>query len=164
MGKWLVKGDRITEDNCWCLNCGKGFRTKPCAIKRGRGKYCCKNCYGEHKSLLFMGEGNPQYGQHWGVGENNPNWKGGISREPYSFNFTSELKKLIRKRDNYRCRNCGTLEEDFGRNLSIHHIDYNKQNCNPTNLVTVCASCNSKANFNREYWTKYYMEEVMPNA
>ena len=34
-------------------------------------------------------------------GNRNGNWRGGISKEPYSFDFTRELKELIRKRNNY---------------------------------------------------------------
>jgi len=46
--------------------------------------------------------------------------------------------------------------------LSVHHIDYNKQNCDDFNLITLCKSCHSKTGFNREYWIEYFndiMEE-----
>lgn len=38
----------------------------------------------------------------------------------------------------------------------VHHIDYNKLNCNPNNLITLCKSCHMKTNFNREYWLDYF--------
>jgi len=46
--------------------------------------------------------------------------------------------------------------------LMGHHIDYNKKNCDPSNIITVCGSCNSRANKDREYWTKFY-REIMNN-
>ena len=44
----------------------------------------------------------------------------------------------------------------YGSNLHIHHIDYNKTNCNKNNLITLCVACNGKANFNRDYWLNFY--------
>ncbi len=44
----------------------------------------------------------------------------------------------------------------FDRNLSIHHINYNKKDCKPKNIILTCNSCNAKANFNREKWERYY--------
>lgn len=92
--------------------------------------------------------------------ENNPNWKNGISKLPYSFDFTNELKQCIRERDNFVCQNCGMTEEEHllikNTKLNIHHIDYNKQNCNKNNLITVCHYCNSRANGDRDYWYAFY--------
>ena len=74
--------------------------------------------------------------------------------------ITDELKQKIRKRDSYICQNCGITEKihkiKYGRILTVHHIDYNKQNCKESNLITVCLSCNLKANGNRDYWFAYY--------
>ena len=96
--------------------------------------------------------------------DKNGNWQGGISKFPYAFEFSDVLKESIRKRDNHECQNCGLIEEEhlivFGRILTVHHIDYDKQNCNENNLITVCVQCNSRANFNREYWTKFYQEKI----
>jgi len=44
------------------------------------------------------------------------------------------------------------------KRLCIHHIDYDKNNCNPNNLITLCFSCNSRANKNRDKWKKIYTE------
>lgn len=92
--------------------------------------------------------------------ERHPNWKGGVSFELYPQEFNRELKLKIRERDNYGCQLCGMAEEEskrkWGQVLCVNHIDYNKQNCGETNLITLCRSCNSKANFNREYWQKVF--------
>lgn len=52
-----------------------------------------------------------------------------------------------------------TQEEHFlmyNRDIEIHHIDYNKNNCNEDNLITLCKQCNIRANYNRDYWFSYY--------
>jgi 5-methylcytosine-specific restriction endonuclease McrA len=84
-------------------------------------------------------------------GEKNPCWKGGISFEPYSSAFTKELKEAIRQRDNYTCAVCGHYPA-----FEVHHIDYDKKNCEPENLITLCKSCHTKTNFNRKYWINYF--------
>jgi hypothetical protein len=74
------------------------------------------------------------------------NWKGGISKEIYSVDWTKTLKRSIRERDKYICQICSK----YG--WCVHHIDYNKKNCSPENLITLCKSCHNKTNFNRDYW------------
>ncbi len=95
--------------------------------------------------------------------ENNPNWLGGIGKFPYAFEFNKELKSIIRKRDNYTCQKCSKTEKEellmLGKKLSVHHIDYDKQNCEEENLITLCNSCNVKVNSNRDYWKKYYKDK-----
>lgn len=97
---------------------------------------------------------------HIGVqaGDKHPNWRGGISNEPYCDVWADkEYKEDIRERDGYVCQNpeCwGDIKE--GEKLSIHHTDYNKKNCHPSNLITLCRSCNSRANVNRDYWKELY--------
>ncbi len=89
----------------------------------------------------------------------------GKSCEPYSPEFNNELKEQIRKRDNYQCQNCDMTEEEhfivLGIKLSIHHIDYDKKNCKEENLLTLCSQCNSRANFNRDYWKEFYQIKIM---
>jgi len=86
--------------------------------------------------------------------ENHPNWQGGISFLPYCKNFDDELKKTVRERDNYVCKLCYSKENN--RVHSVHHIHYLKEECEP-DLITLCTSCNSKVNFNRDYYEKLFM-------
>ncbi len=88
------------------------------------------------------------------TGEEHWNWKGGKSFEPYSVDWTKTLRQSIRERDHYTCKICGEKQGD--RAFSVHHIDYNKLNCNLDNLITLCTSCHTKTNKNRDYWIKYF--------
>jgi len=87
--------------------------------------------------------------------ENNPNWKGGVSFLPYSLEFNNELKNKIKIRDNFECKNPDCKQKT--NIITIHHIDYNKYNCSELNLITLCSSCNSRANGNREKNRSKYM-------
>ena len=89
-------------------------------------------------------------------GENNPNWQNGKSFEEYGIEFNKELKQSILERDNYTCQYPGCNE--VHKRINVHHIDYNKQNNNPENLITLGTSCHSKTNSknNRQYWTEFY--------
>lgn len=89
-------------------------------------------------------------------GKDNNQWKGGKSFEVYPVDWTQTLKRSIRERDRYQCQVCGKNQEDEA--LSIHHIDYNKENCNPVNLISLCRSCHRKTNDNREYWIEYFKQ------
>lgn len=85
-------------------------------------------------------------------------WLGGISFEPYGYEFNNTLREQIRIRDNYTCQLCGTPQN--GKKLSVHHIDYCKKNNYLSNLISLCPnkpnSCHSKTGHNRDYWMKYF--------
>lgn len=84
---------------------------------------------------------------HW-------NWQGGISCEPYCSEWTKEYKEYIKERDSYVCQNpdCWKTSGE----LNVHHINYVKKDCCPTNLITLCRSCNVRANYNRKQHTSFY--------
>lgn len=103
--------------------------------------------YGDYIS----GEKNPWYNV---FGEYHPGWKGGISQQPYCPIFSNkEWRELIYERDNYSCQMCGCTRQlsymIHEKNLCIHHIDYNKENCHPENCITICNRCNLTANKDR---------------
>lgn len=82
-------------------------------------------------------------------GELHPSWKNGLSFLPYPVEF-KYLRKEIRKRDNYQCQFCGIKEN--GRQLPVHHIDYEKENLDEFNLITLCDPHNLRANTDRSKW------------
>ena len=95
-------------------------------------------------------------------GANNFNWRGGISGEPqYVKDWTDSLKEAIRERDNYICQICLSPQEEQNRKLHIHHIDYDKTNCNPDNLISLCHSCHVKTNNkDRGKWKKLFTNKM----
>lgn len=90
------------------------------------------------------------------IGDKNPNWKGGISHMPYAKEWTRALRHNIRERDIFKCRVCDKTQDDNGKKLDVHHIDYDKQNCNSINLISLCKSCHRRTNHNRDYWNVYF--------
>ena len=139
----------------------------------------------ERYSQIFRGEGNPRYGvklsedqierqrsslikwfkdpdnmllhkQRIGCGPDHPHWRGGTSFEPYCYKFNEEFKNRVRSFFGYRCVLCGkTREENHGINLSVHHVNYDKQTCCNASVpmfAVLCNKCHSKTNHNREYY------------
>lgn len=118
--------------------------------------------------LNMTGVGNHRYGKKASPelrqkmsksrsGEKNHMYIDGRSFLPYCQKFNKELKEKVRIRDARICQNCGVKEN--GEKHSVHHIHYDKENCYP-DLITVCRSCNARANTNKEYWEPYYMNKL----
>lgn len=113
-----------------------------------------------------MGDKNPRFGKRHSrktieiiregkIGEKNANWKGGISYEPYcDVWLDKDYKESIKERDGYKCLN-PECNKSTNR-LCLHHIDYDKKNCSPNNLITICISCNTKANKDRNWHKSWY--------
>lgn len=91
-------------------------------------------------------------------GNKHPNWQGGTSFEPYIIDWTETLRQSIRERDHYTCQICGMPQSD--KAYCVHHIDYDKKNCNPNNLITLCRSCHTKTNTKREYWKTTLVRDI----
>ena len=89
-------------------------------------------------------------------GKNAVNWQGGISFEPYGYEFNEQLKQKIRRRDNNRCQIC--KKRKYGKELSVHHIDYNKKNNKESNFITLCISCHTKTTVNRQSWVLFFRD------
>lgn len=111
-------------------------------------------------SLRMTGKNNPRYGKGL-KGDQHPNWKGGKSFEPYSFDFNKSFKFMVKLRDSFSCVSCGMVEEDHKKlfhniPLHIHHVNFDKNLSIAENCATTCIRCNSKANFNRPHWIKFY--------
>ncbi len=77
-------------------------------------------------------------------------WNKGLkkknSQNPYPPEFTTYLKRKIKRFDGYKCQLCSETNRN---KLVIHHINYNKNNCQESNLITLCRGCNSRVNANR---------------
>jgi len=90
-------------------------------------------------------------------GPNHPQWRGGIANFPYCFSWP-EISEAIKERDDKKCQNPNCPNNS--KRLVSHHINYIKQHCDPDNLITLCISCNSKANFNRKFHQTFYQKII----
>ena len=155
----------------FCKDCGKEI-----SIKSGfYGSGLCRSCEAEER--LSTPENNGMFGKHHtekaknkmsetkikegtSKGKNNSNWQGGIWNNPYPTEFNDKLKESIRDRDEHKCQNCGKIEQEqikeINKKLHVHHIDYNKENIEQDNLITLCNKCNNSANYERDYWYAFY--------
>jgi len=145
-----------------CLTCGKELLAFPYDVKNGHGKYCSKKCV----NISFKGKKATKeqmkglkIGQKLS-GEKHGNWKGGISKLPYSINFNKKMKKEVLKESNSICHVCGITNKKHlelcGKSLYSHHIDYNKQNTTTDNLISLCSKCHAKTNTDRQMWEQYF--------
>ena len=109
----------------------------------------CRKCYGKYRSEKY-------------VGKHNPAWNGGSSFGQYAIEFNDKCKESSRIRYGRICQypGCGKTEEDNGRKLDVHHIDYNKQNCSEDNLIPLCKKHHMKTSGKREYHIKLFKEIV----
>ena len=165
------RGGKIKLICQWCGN--EYFRSKN---QTDRSKYCCQLCHNKANGNKLKGiniseeiklkislskMGIPRLNFR---GKNASNWRGGIARLPYRYEFDEKLKDKIRKRDNHECQICGKTQEqnliEIRRKLDIHHIDYSKDNNLEDNLITLCLSCHSKTNFNRIFWKIYFKSYI----
>lgn len=131
--RWTGGGTEYT-----CFYCGEKFQGKHSRKKSRKKTFCSAYCY-----------------HTWSSGRNSPVWKGGISKFSYPSDFNNELKNKIRMRDNHECQLCGMKQINLNghrKYLPVHHIDYNKSN-NKDNFITLCYSCNAKANHDRDKWS-----------
>ena len=92
--------------------------------------------------------------------DKNPNWKDGISFEPYSYEFNDKTKKLVYEKYGKKCYHPDSPAGCKGI-LSIHHINYNKKDSTINNLIPLCVKHNSEANGKRDYWNKCYSNVII---
>jgi len=94
------------------------------------------------------------------IGAKNPAWRGGISVLPYTSDWTDTLRAAIRQRDGHRCYLCNIAQDKLKTLLDVHHIDYDKENCDPKNLITLCKSCHRHTNYKRNMWEKFFSNRM----
>ncbi len=161
MTKWSYKYD------C-CQYCGT------IEIKHG-AKGLCERCYSQYwrkgtpvrtlkrkglnKFCIDCGKQLPRLGHKrcrdchskYNVGEVNPAYIHGECKRKYSNEF-KKIRKDVIERDGHQCRICKVPDKEMSRSLSVHHIDYDKDNNNINNLVSLCCFCHVSTNRNRDYW------------
>ena len=103
-----------------CPVCAKTFKRIPALASPG-SSCCSRLCANKLHSTRMRQSGNPNY-QH------------GRGWEPYDPGFAA-ISRAIRKMDGC-CVVCGAKAA-----LHCHHIDHDKRNNDPRNLVTLCNFC-----------------------
>lgn len=62
-----------------------------------------------------------------------------------------KIKPEILERDGHKCQMCESTDH-----LCVHHINYEKSNCDKSNLITLCQKCHNLTNFNRGFWEQLF--------
>jgi len=147
----------IEEIKTYVAECGYKLLSKRYTNGSKKLKYICKenHIFTRRWSDFQQNSECPICSYIKRLGCGSINWRGGISNDPYCDLWKSnELKEMIKVRDGYQCLNPCCLNRSS--RLVIHHINYNKLDCNENNLITVCNSCNSIANYDRHWYTSWY--------
>src|SRR6266550_1414903 len=112
-----------------CAYCGKQVKVR-FRKQLEREIFCTRNCANIAHSKKMKGIGNPRYvhGMAW-------------ERYPREFRI---LAPLVRQRDSQQCQLCQMTAEQNGKELDVHHIDYDKEHNEPLNLITLCRWCHGK--------------------
>jgi hypothetical protein len=163
-----MKGRKLSEEHIRKLKIAsigknKGKRNSPATEFKKGHKMNVGICHSPVTSFKKGHEVTKSMRQKMSVakkGSLHPNWKGGISKEPYPFEWTRKLKESIRLRDNYRCQLCGIGQNEAGKKHHVHHVDYTKENLAPKNLITLCVSCHTKVNYNRKLWQEFFQSKL----
>jgi hypothetical protein len=150
------KGGNIYRN---CLQCGSKFSTKRNNIAKGYGNFCSSVCYGK-------------YNAHKHMGENNVNWKGGISSEYDKIKSTDEYKQWrmrIYNRDRFSCKLCG-VRGNRKNAIDAHHIykfsEYPELRFDINNGITLCRKCHTSILWKEEQYIalfKSLIESVEAN-
>lgn len=131
-----------------CPTCGTIFSYSRSNLHKGQIKlFCSLKC-----SKIKGGGKHIKNKEQYIIESNNYNKFIEYISNPYPKEWNNEFKDKIKKRDNYSCQLCNNSE-----NLHIHHIDYNKQNLNEWNLLTLCQKCHNITNHNRQFWTQVFI-------
>lgn len=98
-------------------------------------------------------------------GDKSPQWKGGISFEPYCQKFNNKFKERVRAFFGYQCQECGHVWHEGEIRLAVHHVNFRKDSCCAEDViplfVPLCSHpCHSKTNHNRFFWAYWFTEMI----
>ena len=109
-----------------CDRCGAAYRPKS-----RTSQFCGQSC-------RYAAHGEKVSGQKSG------RWVHGQGNSGYPRGWTGAYRAFIRRRDGNKCRLCNMTEAQHGKALPVHHIDYQKENLDILNLITVCRFCHGQ--------------------
>ncbi len=148
-----------------CSYCKSRILRKPSKLKKFDKYYCDTNCYAKSLIGRKLPKEQIEKARLKRIGHEvseetrkkisfaNSGKKNGMFREDSDMN----IRKIIRKRDNFICQLCDMHQEKNKKSLDVHHIDYNKKNNLVQNLISLCHSCHAKTNKSkRPFWIKHF--------
>lgn len=176
---------------CVCHSCGKIFSRKRSEVNRTMYQYCSPECYTtlsrgpnhpRYQALfdtcgwcnqIIQIKGN-QVGQRnfcsrpcanaahseYISGTNNPRYIDGGGTSRYSKEFR-DVAILVRNRHGHQCVLCQRSRIENGQELDVHHINYDKQDNRPGNLVALCRWCHGKMHGSpeqRHQWKEFWLD------
>lgn len=124
------KIENIFKDNrtdVECAYCGKVFiRSNSDLLKSKSGLYfCCR----EHKDIAQRIESGSQFNE--------------LRPDSYGENHT-KYRSLAFRIYAHECAICGYNDDNDISLLDVHHIDENRDNNDPDNLIVLCPNCHRK--------------------
>lgn len=175
-----------------CEICSAQFRVSPHRVRRGYGRFCSKECQGigrkrgPHKVVILKCEmcgiqvekppshvnahnycsklcANKAHSKRMSR-EGNPRFVHGMSPERYSALFR-QMAPLVKERDKQACRKCGMTRVEHGKELDVHHINYDKDDNCMGNLVCLCRWCHGAMHGgpdSRADWTAFWLNQLSP--
>jgi hypothetical protein len=101
----------------------------------------------EARAVKYWGAEGEENGMYGATGEDNPNWKGGVTPERqafYSSREWAEACQTVWDRDGASCQRCGVRRSEHKDEFHIHHIvpfSIEQLRAEPDNLVLLCDQC-----------------------
>ena len=141
-GGWIVSNNQRAQISQTLTGIKQSEETKQ---KRAE---TLRKVYQEHPEIKERIVHNKE--DHW-------NWQGGKSFEDYPSEFF-EMRDYIRELHGNLCALCDKTPEENEEELSVHHIDYDKNNNKEENLVPLCRSCQLATNYNRAEWPQLFVK------
>ena len=144
---FYIDGRTLKKHYCKC-----GNEIKYDSFRKGTRR--CQTCYLKiigkfNKGIKFSNERKSKMSLAFG-GTGIP-----YENTDYPKKFYS-IREEIRFRDRYKCQVCGCFQLENKKQLDVHHIDYDKQNCKENNLISLCPKCHRKTNGSRNFWNRYF--------
>lgn len=141
-----AKAQRKPKARLTCDICGRKFLRFPSEVEKSAsrghsGTYCGVECRGKAQGLRQSGENNPQ-------------WRGGVTPENHlirSSKRMNEWRRSVFARDDFTCQGCGVRNrKGHGKTVKLHahHIkgfaEYPELRFDVSNGLTLCLECHIK--------------------
>jgi hypothetical protein len=106
---WSRTVQPTTIQIVYCDNCGAEIRRPRWHRNKVNHHFCNHSCTAKWAAKNGIRRG-----------KNNGMWAGGIGTF-YPLKFTERLRENIRRRDDYQCQMCDTVQDELSKALDVHH-------------------------------------------